>query len=1113
MIRIPEHRSRRGQGMLSESTEAELRARLRQAEARIVELERALQATTDASPRALSTGGATPGARTTFGVQDEESLFTFFHTISQLLFMLDMQGNIMLVNDAVTARLGFSVEELTGQSILLVHPPEAHAEAAHIVQSVLAGQASCCRLPLITKEGRRLPMETRVVKGVWHGQPVLFGVSKDLSEIAAAESRFAAAFHEGPAPMAITDIETGAYININRAFEQMSGFTHDEVIGRAASDLSLFWSPVQRDALLTRMKVQGSLSNEDVLVRTKAGNMRRGIFSARFIQIQDQSYLLTVMNDVTVQREIEDALRRSEERYRALVDALDVALCRWRPDTTLTFTNEKYRAVFGLQSDGIGQQWLTFLPDATRDETAAFYRQLALAPDTVTYEHPVTVEDGQTRYFHWIDTPIVNTEGELVEFQSVGLDITERKAMEDAIRDHQAILQEAQAIAKLQSWRIDFPANTLTVSPGYTPPGNLAAGVYTLHELSNVIFPTDYARVASIWHQASPDVPVDVDFRLIQDDELRWMHIRATVTVDAQGQPSAAVGVAQDITVRKQAEILIHAQRDLARILHTITTEAEAWPRCLAIALHVAGMDGGAIYLTNDVTGALELMHHQGLGPEFVQAAHQYAPGAPNTQMILHGKPLYFAAADLAEWEWQAKENLHAVAVIPFVEHGRVLGCMNVASHMMNAIPKPARTMLETIAPEIGNLVTYLRTATKLRQSEERYRLLAENTRDAVWTNNLLGEHTYFSPSVKRLLGYTPEDIVTMRPEAMLSPETISSLRELVERNRYAVQTQQPIELERYDLEVQHRQGYPVVMEVLTSPMLAADGTVIGLLSTGRDVTENRALAQEIRRLNTTLEDRVAERTAQLAQAFEELQRADRLKDEFLAAMSHELRTPLTGIIGIADALALQIRGPLNERQQRQVILLQESSGRMLKLINDLLRYASVTAGKYTLWPQLCLLGELCSLSMHKVAAVAQRKQLTLTCRVAPQGLSIVSDVEAVVSMVDALLDNAVKFTPAGGNIVLTVAPDGDQQVCIRVADTGVGIAPEQMASIFQPFVQGDGSLSRAFDGLGLGLAYVGRMAAVLGGAVQAESEPGKGSLFMITLPRQLPTGDSRVRT
>lgn len=812
--------------------------------------------------------------------------------------------------------------------------------------------------------------------------------------------------------------------------------------------------------------------------------------------------------DVTAHQQTQDDLQRNQERYHALVDALDVALCRWLPDTTLTFANEKYRAIFGIHGEAVGRKWLDFLPDATREDTAAFYRQLATAPETVSYEHPVTVDDGQVRFYHWIDTPIFDGQGELVEFQSVGLDITDRKAAEDALREKQAVLEEAQTVARLQSWYADLRAGTITISPGNEPMTGWPAGAHRLDDLIDITFSLDLPRVIEAWKNAAVTQQVDIEYRFIQNDEIRWIHVKSRVVVDAEGKLVSAVGIAQDITTRKQSEIIIHAQRDLGRIVQTLTTEADVWSRFMEIISQIADMDCSGVYLFDEVSHAPFLVCGDGVSPRFLESAMQFAASIPHTESVLSGKPMYFNKTELVIWEWCINEGVHSSALLPLVSHGQVLGCINLGSHTLDHVSQATRDALEIITAEISNIMTYLRTEEKLRSSEQRYRLLAENMRDAVWTNSLAGETTYFSPSVQRLWGYTPEEIVHLSLDAVTSSTANAWLRELSLRNQFALQTLQSMEAERYDLEVCHQNGHAVWMEVLTSPMIA-DGAVIGLLSSARDVTENRAMAQEIRRLNATLEERVEERTAQLAQALEELKRTDRLKDEFLAAISHELRTPLTGIIGIADALALQTRGPLNERQQRQVMLLQESGGRMLKLVNELLRYASLTAGKVKFAPQLCLLSELCALCLHKITAGAQRKQLVVACSVTPQELSVLSDVESVVSMIDALLDNAVKFTPAGGSIALVVEKSAEQTVRISVTDTGVGIAPEQMATIFHSFVQGDGSLSRSFEGVGLGLAYVGRMATALGGTVHAESEPGKGSRFTITLPQHFSSKSS----
>ncbi|MEY2817267.1 MAG: hypothetical protein RL275_730, partial [Chloroflexota bacterium] len=136
-------------------------------------------------------------------------------------------------------------------------------------------------------------------------------------------------------------------------------------------------------------------------------------------------------------------LEHNELNYQVLAKTLDVSLCRWLPDTTLTFTNEKYKEIFGIQGDALGKQWLDFLPAETRNDTAAYYQNLAENPQVVTYEHPVTIKDGRTRQYQWIDSPIFNKNGLLLEFQSVGIDITE---LRDAEKSSQAAEQRYQTL-------------------------------------------------------------------------------------------------------------------------------------------------------------------------------------------------------------------------------------------------------------------------------------------------------------------------------------------------------------------------------------------------------------------------------------------------------------------------------------------------------------------------------------------------------------------------------------------------------------------------------------------------------------------------------------------
>ncbi|MCB0052965.1 MAG: PAS domain S-box protein, partial [Caldilinea sp.] len=143
----------------------------------------------------------------------DDDLRFFFDAIDDLLFVLDAQGTILFTNKAVTAKLGYSAAELAGQSVLCVHPPARRAEAAEIVEAMLAGATTTCPVPVLTKDGREIPVETSVVKARWRGQKVVFGITRDLSALRASEERFKKAFHVNATNMAITEITTFEDIN------------------------------------------------------------------------------------------------------------------------------------------------------------------------------------------------------------------------------------------------------------------------------------------------------------------------------------------------------------------------------------------------------------------------------------------------------------------------------------------------------------------------------------------------------------------------------------------------------------------------------------------------------------------------------------------------------------------------------------------------------------------------------------------------------------------------------------------------------------------------------------------------------------------------------------
>lgn len=280
---------------------------------------------------------------------------------------------------------------------------------------------------------------------------------------------------------------------------------------------------------------------------------------------------------------------------------------------------------------------------------------------------------------------------------------------------------------------------------------------------------------------------------------------------------------------------------------------------------------------------------------------------------------------------------------------------------------------------------------------------------------------------------------------------------------------------------------------------------VVGCMALTRRVNDeaSAAAAEQARLLeeeHALLAERVAERTHDLQVANEELVRASQLKDAFLANVSHELRTPLNVILGNIGLLQEGVYGPLAERQRRSLDTIAESGQQLLGLINDLLDLAKIEAGRLAFAYTEVPVREICDSCLSLARQQAARKGLHVAFVFDPAVGSIRSDPRRLRQILINLLSNAVKFTPSGRAIGLEVRAAGSR-VEFVVWDEGVGIAPEDVERLFQPFTQLDQGLARQYEGTGLGLALVRQLVALHGGQVDVVSAPGAGSRFCVRLP------------
>jgi len=259
-------------------------------------------------------------------------------------------------------------------------------------------------------------------------------------------------------------------------------------------------------------------------------------------------------------------------------------------------------------------------------------------------------------------------------------------------------------------------------------------------------------------------------------------------------------------------------------------------------------------------------------------------------------------------------------------------------------------------------------------------------------------------------------------------------------------------------------------------------------------------LQEALYRANEHLEHEVAERTRQLQDALAHLSELQRLKANFVANVSHELRTPLTHIMGYLDLMADGTLGSLTPKQQRALKVMRQSAERLHRLIEDLISFSLLARGSVLVTMETVSVDELVQEAVKVVKSRLQAKALNFQQAVTP-GLLVFADGEKIGWVLQHLLDNAIKFTPANGQVWLRVWPE-KERVFFSVEDTGIGIAQEDLERIFEPFVQLEDASVRRYGGTGLGLALVQQILGAHEVTLEVESEVGRGSRFTFALPR-----------
>ncbi len=580
------------------------------------------------------------------------------------------------------------------------------------------------------------------------------------------------------------------------------------------------------------------------------------------------------------------------------------------------------------------------------------------------------------------------------------------------------------------------------------PPSHFQAG---LDRWQQAVHPDDLAIWQSSLRRLRTSRDSQAEYRIrLPDGSSRWLRESVRASFKPDGQTLQLDGVVTDVTERRQAEEALRHERGMLRTLMDNLPEA------------VYYKDAQGRYLVDNAA------HRELLGVASEDAlrgktVHEFFP--PDQAARYHNDDMAVMAAGVPVINREESidrpdgPRLHAYAKVPLRgQDGGVSGLVC-----------------------IGRDVTDERAAER-RLAEERNLLLTliNNLPDHIFVKSPDGRFLIANAATLRSLGASAQEEVVGHTDFDFLPR--GQAEKFAEDEREIARTGRPLlNAEELLIDASGEAKWLLTTKV---PLLSPDGGIVGIVGVSRDITARRTMEAELRRARDVAEA------------------ANRAKSDFLARMSHEIRTPMHGIIGMTR---LALGTQLDQEQTECLHMVQASADALLTIINDVLDFSRIEAGKLQLEEAPFHVRDSVADAVRSLALRAQQKGLELACHVSPEVTDLlVGDVGRLRQVIINLTGNAIKFTEAG-EIVVRVSPaavpedKAGRWLHFEVSDTGIGIPQAKRLSIFEPFEQVDGTITRKYGGTGLGLAISSQLVALMGGRMWVESEEGRGSRFHFT--------------
>jgi PAS domain S-box-containing protein len=766
----------------------------------------------------------------------------------------------------------------------------------------------------------------------------------------------------------------------------------------------------------------------------------------------------------------EAALRENEQRFKAIFDSTFQFIALITPDGLVLEVNQTALDFAGISLTQVINQPFRDGPwwqgNAERVAQLQQAIQQAAAGNFVRYEVEIQGQGQDTAIIDFSIQPITDETGRVVLLVPEGRDITDRKQAEiehlrlTETQRARNLLEQILDIVLAGYWDWDIPNHTEYLSPGFKQMFG-----YADNELENrpetwqqLMFPEDLPGVLDQFnrHVASGGQEPfynEVRYRH-KDGSTVWVICSGKVIEwDEDGNPLRMIGCHIDISDRKRTEAENQCLRDRMEFL--LSSSPAVIYSC------EPGGDYGATFMSQNVTDLF------GYPPEAFTSAPDF------WQNHIHPDDIE-----------QVFANLHQLTTTGQHSHQYRFRRQDGQYVWVQDEIRAVRDVYGNVTECIGywaDISDRKQAEQALQESETRFRRVFQSNAVGMIFTNFDGQISDANDCFLEMLGLTRAELEagTINWAAMTPPEFVQQDIDAINHLR-ANDSISP-----WEKAYIHKDGHWVWVLIGVAMLSSADGSCVCMVV---DISDRKNAEAQLQRTN------------------EELVRATRLKDEFLANMSHELRTPLNAILGLSETLQDGVFGPVNPRQSKSLQTIERSGFHLLSLINDILDVAKIESGKIELDLKPAPILPLCESCLTLVKQQAIQKQIELSFQTSFNLPDLGIDERRIRQVLLNLLNNAIKFTPEGGKVTLSISlppPRNSETSTIRfeVTDTGIGIAPEQIDRLFQPFIQIDSALNRQHQGTGLGLVLVKRIVELHGGQVNLTSELGVGSCFSFDLP------------